>query len=232
VKPKDMDKLKVVTFLFFISALIEVVAEYFRWMPVIIVFKPLLSILLMIMYTLDSSEKNKLFYLVLITSMITNVLFISKEITFLFYGIFVFAFHRLFFLTYLITLIKIRDFIPVAIASIPFMFLFFYIFYDTDFTRNDIYILTIIHNVFISLMGGIALSQYIMNDSVKSTWLLISVILFVSLHFIIFIERFYMDLKLFRPIAMSLNVLGYYSFYRYVMLIENNKGWHEKKIEI
>lgn len=225
-----MDKLKVVTFIFFVSALIEIVAEYFRWMPIIIVFKPLLSILLMIIYTLDSREKNKLFYLVIVTSMITNVLFISKEITLLFYGIIVFALHRLLFLTYLVKLIKMKDFIPVAIASIPFMFLFFYIFYDTDFNRNDIYVLNIIHNIFISLMGGIALSQYIMNDSVKSTWLLISVILFVSLHFIIFIERFYIDLRIFRPIAMTLNVLGYYSFYRYVMVIENNNEWHEKTI--
>lgn len=225
-----MDKLKVVTLLFFLSALIEVLAEYYRWMPVIIVFKPLLSILLMIMYSLDSRVKNKLYYLVIVTSMITNVLFISKEITVLFYGIIIFAFHRLFFLTYLVKLIKLKDFIPVAIASIPFMFLFFYIFYDTDIDRFDVYIMNIIHNILISLMGGIALSEYIMNDSVKSTWLLISVILFVSLHFIIFIERFYIDLKIFRPIAMSLNVLGYYSFYKYVIVMENNTDVNESTI--
>jgi hypothetical protein len=52
----------------------------------------------------------------------------------------------------------------------------------------------------------------------------------VSLHFIIFIERFYIDLRIFRPIAMSLNAFGYYSFYRYVMVIENNNEWHEKTI--
>lgn len=225
-----MDKLKFVTLFFFLSALIEIVAEYFRWLPVIVVFKPLLSILLMVMYTLDSRQRNKLFYLVIITSMLTNILFISKEMTYLLYGIIIFVFHRIFFIAYLVKLIKLKDIIPVVIASIPFMFLFFYIFYDTDFVRYDVYILNIIHNIFISIMGGIALSEYIMNDSVKSTWLLISVILFVSLHFIIFIEKFYIDLQIFRPIAMSLNVLGYFSFYRYVMVIENNNYLNEKTI--
>lgn len=217
-----MNNLKVVTIIFFLSAFVEVVAEYFRILPLIIVFKPLLSILLMIMYSLESNDRNKLFYLVISTSLITNVLFISNELKFLLYGIIVFAFHRLFIILYLIKLTRLKDFFPVAIASIPFMFLFFYIFYDTDLLRNDIYFLNIVHNIFISIMGGIALSEYVMNDSVKSTWLLISVILFVSLHFIIFIEKFYINLKIFRPIAMTLNVLCYYSFYKYVMVIEKS----------
>jgi hypothetical protein len=217
-----MNKLKVVTILFFLSALIEVVAEYFRILPLIFVFKPLFSILLMVMYSLESQIRNKFFYLIIFTSLLTNVLFISNDIKFLLYGIIVFAFHRLFIIFYLIKLTRLKDFFPVVIASIPFMFLFFYIFYDTDLLRNDIYFLNIVHNIFISILGGIALSEYVMNDSVKSTWLLISIILFVSLHFIIFIEKFYIDLKIFRPIAMSLNVLGYYCFYRYVIVIERS----------
>lgn len=202
------------------SALIEIVAEYFRITSLIWVFKPLLSVLLMIMYTIDSKVRSRFFYLVIFTSLITNVLFIFKDINYLIYGIVLFVFHRVFKIIYLVKLTRIRDFIPVIIASIPFMFLFFYIFFDTDLLREDIYYLNIIHNILISILGGIALSEYVMNESVKSTWLLISVILFVSLHFIIFIEKFYIELLIFRPIAMSLNIFGYYSFYRYVMVVE------------
>jgi len=216
-----VDRLKIVTIVFFVSALIEVVAEYFRITTLIWVFKPMLSLLLMFMYTIDSKVRSLFFYLVIFTSMITNVLFIFKDIKYLLYGIVLFVFHRVVIIIYLIKLSRIRDFIPVMIASIPFMFLFFYIFLDTDLLRQDIYYLNIIHNILISILGGIALSEYVMNESVKSTWLLISVILFVSLHFIIFIEKFYIELMIFRPIAMSLNILGYYAFYRYVMVVEN-----------
>ncbi len=217
-----MDKVKVLTGVLFIVALVEVVAEYFRVIPLIYVFKPLISAVLMLLYWNNSDERNLLFFLTIGTSLITNVLFIPKDMQFVFAGLIVFGLHRLISIFYILKVMKTKDFIPVILASVPFLLIFFYIFFDTDLLSKEVYYIMIIHNSLISLLGGIALSHYIMNDSSRSSWLLICVLSFVTLHFIIFIEKFYIQLQIFRPIAMSLNAFAYYAFYKFILVIERS----------
>lgn len=217
-----MDKVKILTGILLLVALIEVIAEYFRFLPVIYIFKPLISVVLMTLYWYSSPIKNFLFFLTIATSLITNVLFIPNELKFIFIGLIVFGFHRLINIFYIIKVMKTKDFIPVILASVPFLFIFFYIFFDTDLLTKEVYYIMILHNSLISLLGGIALSHYIMNDSSRSSWLLICVLSFVTLHFIIFIEKFYIQLQIFRPIAMSLNAFAYYAFYKFILIIEKS----------
>lgn len=216
-----MNRANQLTILLFIVALTEIIAEYFRIMPLIYVFKPLISIILMVLYWKTSSKKETLFFLTISTSLLTNVLFIPKSMDFIFWGLIVFIFHRVINIYYIVKVTKIKDVIPILLASVPFLLVFFYIFLDTDLLSKEIYYIMILHNILISLMGGFALANYMLNDNSKSLWLTICVLLFVSLHFIIFIEKFYLSLKIYRPIAMTLNTFAYYSFYRFIM--ENEK---------
>jgi hypothetical protein len=219
-----MDKVKILTGVLFIVALIEVIAEYFRLIPLIYIFKPLISIVLMVLYWYSSPKRDILFFLTIITSLITNVLFIPDNFKLIFIGLIVFGFHRLINIFYILKVMKTKDFIPVILGSVPFLIIFFYIFFDTDLLTKEVYYIMIIHNSLISLLGGIALSHYIMNDSTRSSWLLICVLSFVTLHFIIFIEKFYIQLQIFRPIAMSLNAFAYYAFYKFILIIERSNS--------
>lgn len=219
-----MDKVKILTGVLLIVALTEVIAEYFKFMPLIYIFKPLISVVLMLLYWYSSSKKDILFFLTITTSLITNVLFIPNDLRLIFIGLIVFGIHRLINIFYILKVMKTKDFIPVILASVPFLIIFFYIFFDTDLLSKEVYYIMIIHNSLISLLGGIALSHYIMNDSSRSSWLLICVLSFVTLHFIIFIEKFYIQLQIFRPIAMSLNAFAYYAFYRFILIIERSNS--------
>jgi hypothetical protein len=219
-----MDKVKIVTVALLVVALTEVIAEYFRFLPLIYIFKPLISIVLMLLYWYSSSKKEILFFLTISTSLITNVLFIPNDMNLIFMGLIAFGFHRLITILYILKVMKTRDFIPVILGSVPFLIVFFYIFFDTDLFSKEVYYIMIIHNILISLLGGIALSHYIMNDSSRSSWLLICVLAFVTLHFIIFIEKFYIQLQIFRPIAMSLNAFAYFAFYKFILIIEESNS--------
>lgn len=219
-----MNKVKVLTGVLLIVALTEVIAEYFRFLPLIYIFKPLISIVLMLLYWHSSPKRDILFFLTITTSLITNVLFIPNDLKLIFIGLIVFGIHRLINIFYILKVMKTKDFIPVILASVPFLIIFFYIFFDTDLLSKEVYYIMIIHNSLISLLGGIALSHYIMNDSSRSSWLLICVLSFVTLHFIIFIEKFYIQLQIFRPIAMSLNAFAYYAFYRFILIIERSNS--------
>ncbi len=213
---------RILTILFFAITIAEITVEYFRVVPAIFVLKPLVSVILMLLYWQTSKENNILYYAVISSIMITNLFFIPKGSDFIFYALLVFTVHRFFLLYYFFKIIKIKDYYPLIIATIPFLFLFFYIFVGVDILTDRIYYLMILHNTIISVLGGLALSNYVMNDNNKSSWLMICVILFVSIHFIVFVEKFYFEIKILRPIAMLMNALGYYTFYRFILETEQS----------
>ena len=85
----------------------------------------------------------------------------------------------------------------------------------------------IIQNILISIIAGITLSDYVMNNGKKNdtAWLLIFGLLSVSQYFIVFVERYYLSgisPISFRPLAMILNASVYYVFYEFVMVIEKS----------
>ena len=210
------------TVLLFLVALTEIISEYFRFLPLIYVFKPTISVVLMALYWVTSAKREVLFFLTISTSLLTNVLFIPNDIQFIFLGLIAFVFHRIINIYYIVKLTKIKDILPILLASVPFFLIFFYIFIDTDFLSTEVYYIMILHNILISLMGGFALANYVLNENNRSMWLTICVLFFVSLHFLIFIEKFYISLNIFRPIAMTLNTFAYYSFYKFVLANETN----------
>ncbi|HNP32625.1 MAG TPA: hypothetical protein PKN96_04985 [Flavobacterium sp.] len=210
-------------------AFFEVLAEYIIEKPLICSLKPTMPLLLIVIYYLDSERKNVFFILALLLSSLTNLLFIPNTPTCLFYAVLVFTLHRIISIYLIFSLQKVIDYIPVIIATSPFLLIFFYLFSETaEIPQNSFYIL-IAQNILISLFAGVALSSYVMNDNKQNSILLISALLFVMLQFVIFIEKYFLVNEfeqLFRPMAMTLNALAFFSFYKYVVSAEqsNNNG--------
>ncbi|WP_264521496.1 lysoplasmalogenase family protein [Flavobacterium sp. N1994] len=206
-------------------AIFEVLAEYLVNKPIICSLKPLLPLFLIVIYCLDSDRKNILFIIALLLSSLTNILFIPDTPMFLFYGIIVFTLHRIITIYLIFSLQKVIDYIPVIIATSPFLLIFFYLFSETpEIPQNSFYII-IVQNILISVLTGIALSSYVMNDNKQNSILLISALLFVMLQFVIFVEKYFLTNEFedfFRPTAMTLNALAFYSFYKYVVTAEKS----------
>ncbi|MFV5684297.1 hypothetical protein ACM55I_02520 [Flavobacterium sp. GB2R13] len=67
----------------------------------------------------------------------------------------------------------------------------------------------------ISILGGIALSNYVLNNVKNNTWLLIFGLLSVTQYFIVFIEKYYLSSMaptVFRPLVMLINITLHYAF--------------------
>ncbi len=221
-KESDLEKLIIV--LYFAIAAVEVTAELFPYKPALFVFKPLISIVLMVLYWNTSNQRNPLFFLTIFFSLITNVFFIYDTEKMLFLGLIAFFVHRLLIIYYIIKLIKLKDYIPLLIGMIPFMFFFFYLLSITSEITARSYGILIIQNILISIIAGMTLSYYVMNNGKKDTpWFFIFGLLSVTQYFIVFIEKYYLsDLSpvSFRPLAMILNAAVYYAFYKFVRAIE------------
>lgn len=222
---------KSLTVCYFIVAFFEVITEYFQNTSLICILKPIIPLILIGLYYIESDKKNMLFVLALLLSLITNILFIPNTPQCLLYAVIVFTAHRIISIYIIFSLQKVIDFIPIIIATAPFLLIFFYLFTETaEIPENSFYIIIIIQNILISLFAGVALASYVMNDNKQNSILLISALLFVMLQFVIFVEKYFLTnefQELFRPMAMTLNALAFYSFYKYVIFSEksNNNGF-------
>lgn len=224
---KKENIVKLLTVCYFAIALFEVIAEYFVNRPLICVLKPIIPLVLILIYLMESDKKSILFIVALLLSLITNILFIPNTPNYLFYGVLVFTIHRIIVLFLIFSYQKVNDFIPLIIATTPFLLIFFYLFLETiEIPHNSTYII-IFQNLLISLFAGIALSSYFMNDNKQNSILLISALLFVMLQFVVFVEKYFLRNEfedLFRPLAMTLNALAFYSFYKYVITAEKSNN--------
>ena len=223
---KENNLKKIISVLFFTVVTVEVTAELFSYEPILFIFKPLISIVLMLLYWNTSNQRNPLFFYAISFSLITNVFFIYDTETMLFLGLIAFFIHRLLMIHYIVKLTKLKDYIPLFLAMIPFMFFFFYLLSITSELTARSYGILIIQNILISIIAGITLSDYVMNNGKKNdtAWLLIFGLLSVTQYFIVFVEKYYlsgMSPISFRPLAMILNSSVYYAFYKFVMVIEN-----------
>lgn len=224
---KKENIIKSLTVCYFIIAFFEVIAEYFVNRTLICTLKPIIPLVLIVIYCIESTKKNWLFIMALLLSLITNILFIPNTPDYLFYGVLVFTVHRIIVIFLIFRFQKVNDFIPLVIATTPFLLIFFYLFLETvEIPHNSIYII-IFQNLLISLFAGIALSSYFMNDNKQNSVLLISALLFVMLQFVVFVEKYFLVNEfeeLFRPLAMTFNALAFFSFYKYVIVAEKSNN--------
>ena len=216
---------KIITIIYFTNAVIEVVSEYYSNNTVIFLAKPLIPFLLIVLYCFSSERKNPLFIIIMFFSLVTNVLFIPKTPSCLFYGIVAFTIHRILLIYYVYILSKIKNIKLFLAVTISLLAIFFYLFFSSTDVPENSYELLILLNVMGAILGGIGISNYVINDNKQNSLLLISVLMFLGLQMVVYVERYYLAsilLECIRPLAMLLNVLAFYIFYKYVIAAESN----------
>lgn len=206
----------------------EILAEYFQYDLGKIILKPLIPTIIIIIYLNLSNKKDWMFIVMMLLSVLTNVLFIPNSPKYLFYGLIVYTFLRFLMVYITFKISKLKDFIPLFIATSPFLIVFFYLFFEGSVIPEDTVPVIIVQNVLISLFAGVSLSSYVMNDNKQNSILLISALLFVMLQLVVFVEKFYLEneySQILRPMAMTLNALAFYAFLRFVLEGEKSNNY-------
>lgn len=222
----NVNRVQLLTVLYFVVSLVEVIAEMFIYTPIIMVAKPAITLVLILIYLESSVLKNGIFVLAMVLSLITNLFFIPNTEQALFYGIIAFLLHRLLIIYIIITLVKTRDFVPTFIATIPFLLVFFYLFFITDEIPENSFLIIVISNLLISTLGGIAVSNYVMLDTKSSSVLLLAGLLLVLLQLVVFVERYYLtNLSpiILRPVSMGFHVFAFYALCQYIIVAEREQ---------
>ena len=209
-----------IVFLYFLIAGLLLVAEADRNMKLISVFKPMLIPLLGLLYFVTSSKRDPLYFGVLLFAWSSNVLLLTNGGSHVYYAIVTFLVYRILVISIVIRCTVKFHLAAFLIAIVPFLFLFAYLIDMTaDVLGSGLYP-SIANALVMSVLAALSLSNYIFENDRRSSWLLISSLLFVVLMFIFVIERFYVSNPVFRPSSVLVFCSAHYAFYRYVLLTE------------
>lgn len=214
-------ELKVLILLYFVVALAEVIAEFFNHKAFIYFIKPFLIPLLIVIYWKSSRKPNVYYLSALLFALVANMFFVASDFNSILIGAIFFMFYRILILYLVLKIVKIKSYLPVFLASIPFIFIFLYLSCLTFNELGDALYIYIAQVIFMSFLGGFSLASYIMDDSKINYWLLISSVLFALIQFILVLKIYYISMTIFQPIAMTLYVFAQYALYKFMILAED-----------
>lgn len=173
---------------------------------------------------MKSIKKSFLYISAICINWIANILFLSEHSHYISLAAIFFIFSRLFVVAKVYKEIKLPSLFPFIIGTIPFLFLFIYlnflIFQEIDFKT---FVVTIIHSIVMSIMGGIALGNYIMRNDKISKFLLVSALFYAFNILFLGIKFYYIDLTFLKPLAMVFFILGHFSLLQFILLSERIK---------
>jgi hypothetical protein len=212
---------KVITAIYFSVAAILIYAEISDSKTLLSLFKPVLIPTLMVLYFYSSTTRNSYYLVSLVFALCSNIFFLSASRDFLMYGMLAFMVYRILTIVVVLKLISKLPILPFVIACLPFVFIFSCLLNLTMNSLSTSFYPAVINAVLISILAGISLSNYVLDDNRGNSWLAISTLLAIVLVYLFMIQKYYFPNNVFQPISAFIFSIGHYAFYRFV--IESEK---------
>jgi len=213
-----MDKLKIAFIVFLCVAVLDVIGIIFQISDLRFIFKPLILLSLLVLYSFSVSERSKVYILALLFSFFGDVfLLFSGELNFIF-GLVSFLIAHLLFIKIILNRIQKASVKNIGGSSFLFLIIFSLLIYILRDSLGELLIPVIIYGLTISTFGAVALIDYLNTKSLKSLWMLAGAIVFVISDSVLAINKFYDQKLLFQVIVMSTYVLSQFLIYRSMIL--------------
>ena len=117
---------------YFVLAGLELLAEIFAIDGVSIISRLCLPVILGLLYFSLSTKQNQFFYLLLLLSLFSNILFFYRNSPLFFYGVVAFILLRIVSLVIIFKITKDNNYLQIIVASFPFLVIFFYLISVTN----------------------------------------------------------------------------------------------------
>jgi len=172
------------------------------------------------LYYIHSFHINKAYFFILFFATISNVFFIFDEISYLTLGMFSYVIYRLITIVIVVKATQKLYFFSIIIGMILFLLPLIYFILLNQGSFEQSLIPAIVNVVLISVLGGLSISNYLMEPSEKNTWLLISTLLFGFLAVLFVIQKYYLFIPILDSLRSIVFMCAHYIFYRYMLLIK------------
>lgn len=211
---------KVVSSVFILIVFLLLVVVFLEYRRVEYILKSISIPVLMLLYAVTSEQKNKLYLFALLCAAMSNVLFITNDAVLLNYGLIAFLLYRFITIFLVVKASSSLSFFTVGIGSIFFLFPLMYFIVLTQDSLGQSFWVAVVNVVLVSLLGGLSLSNYLMDEGFKHTWLLISTFLYTIIVFLFVIQKYYLFIPIFQPIRVLVLMSAHYFFYLYLLMSE------------
>lgn len=209
------------TALYFAATFFCIFAEFFEMKLLLTVFKPLMIPSLIGLYWFTSERRSYLYVILLVLALASNVFLLSKTNQALFFSNICIIISR-FIMTYLIVRLLGKVLIvPFLIAMVPFLFIFACLINLTITADSPVFLAAVLNALFLSIIAGLSLSAYVMDDNKANSWLAISTLLFIVLTFLFMIQKFYLANLVFQPMSAFVFAFAHYAYYKFILEAEN-----------
>ena len=178
---------------------------------------------LMVLYFITSKSKNKLYLFSLLMATISNVLFIPKDLVFLKYGLIAFLVYRIITLYLVMKNSPKLTFFSVIIGSIFFLFPLLYFIILIEDSLGDSFFSGLINMILVSILGGMSLTNYLLESNFKHISLLTSTLLYTFLVLLFVIQNYFLYIRIFEPLRVIVLMAAHYFFCMYLLLTENER---------
>lgn len=216
----NSSEIELLSTLYFVIALTEIIAEFYESNLFIYIFKPILIPVLALIYWKSSASLNSSFITALFFAFLANIFFISKDYNSLLLGAIFFGLYRILIIYIVIKTVEVKNYLPIILGCLPFIVIFSYVTVLTmDELGSGLYIY-IIQVVFITFLGGFSLANYILQNNKTNYWLLMSTLLFTIIQFTFIIKLYYLSISIFQPLAMILYTFAQYFLYKFIIFSE------------
>jgi len=211
--------------LYFFVALLDVIVEYFRDAFYIVMFKPLLMPLLISVYYFSSIKPNRFFIAALVSIWMSNLFFITNSIDYTIIAAIFFLIYRILIIYFTHTVIPFPGKEKIAVASIPFLILYFTLGIFIYKEMNHIYFHYVLLSIFMIYFGGYCLAVYLIKEKKTNLYLLMSTLLFTLIHILIIFKIYFSKTAFIQSLVMTLFVIAQYQLLLFVLLEEKKRKY-------
>ena len=178
--------------------------------------------LLTLLYYFSSSVKNPKYFLALLFYQLASILFTIETDTTFFYGSISSLLFKGFLLLLTYKMITQQNRKAIAIAFIPFFVIYLYIIEIILPSLEGNLIVWLANALVTSVIGGIAIINYLNENNKRNYWLLLSSILYIVQIGAYFIHKFYLDVEAMRQIVIFSYGISHFCFFKFLILKENH----------
>lgn len=217
-------KIQILLVLYFGIGCLEVLVEFYQDLCLIYLLKPLLIPILASYYWIQSKQRNAHLFYALFFVLLANFFFISNDFYSLVIASVFFLVYRGIIISLVIKTVRIKKVLPVFLGSLPFGAAFIYLTLLTHEELGSGVYIYCLQILFLIVLGGYALANYMIEDSKKNFWLLLHTVLFAVIQFILVLKLFYISVNIFQPISMFLYTIAQYAIVKYILCTEEEQS--------
>jgi uncharacterized membrane protein YhhN len=213
-----MNKIKISLFVFLIVSILDIVGIIFKIESLIYIFKPLVLLSLIFLYSQSVTKLNKWYVLALVFSFFGDVFLLFSGDTLFKFGLGSFLIAHLLFIIVVIKRINKINLLTILTAIIPFSILLFLLLFLLKDSLNELFIPVLIYGITISLFGVVALIDFLNTKSKISLLMFIGALIFILSDTILAINKFYSSAHIFQILVMLTYILAQYLIFRSMVL--------------